>query len=593
MKSLKDIERLITKHKISPRSEMRRNILDEALKLHKDLKQQVASDAYTRRIGLKSRITQFAAAAIMILAIIFVVKNDSSQRPDTQTEGRVVTANLFGELKQIRQMAAASDVSGLVKVLSAAGPLESKLAAASSLAKIVNMPSLEMLTMHVSGDIVIDCQEGGLRLYSTKSEEWLDVANGQFTVHANSAFGTAHQVRLTHDVSGDFNRWTQRQAELEGVRDERAVLEETLSSRNDVESAAIVAIKERLTRVNTMIDFMEEAIYATIDESGRVLLNSALREAQASAELCNGKVRVESSHGHVVETDSVTLLMGLRPVRTEGPPLPTTDWRIWFNEVYSLVDGEVLRWVRPPFIPERQIYATQDLHYYETTNNNPPPPAYLFFRWNGKLYNWTLAMERCNLALVLHSMGLKRYEYDDGPEQLSLLKLGGDWIERNNTSIEDRLSALEKILQDELGRTIRFERHRVNRDVIIVRGQYKRIPLEGVDDPSHIYVYPDSWEHLNGPEPVDGGGRGSLAEMLQMVGSDFELPMVFETANLSDISVYYRTSESYGFAKANAKTREEELEIFESVLGNLSRQTSLQFEHGERETAVWFIREEK
>jgi len=77
-----------------------------------------------------------------------------------------------------------------------------------------------------------------------------------------------------------------------------------------------------------------------------------------------------------------------------------------------------------------------------------------------------------------------------------------------------------------------------------------------------------------------------------MVGSDFERPIVFETENLSDITVRYSTSSSYGLAIANYKTREEKEKILESVLRNLSRQTSLEFEYGQRDQDIWFITEE-
>jgi hypothetical protein len=296
-------------------------------------------------------------------------------------------------------------------------------------------------------------------------------------------------------------------------------------------------------------------------------------------------------HGNVVEADSITLLLGLAPVRTDGPPLPTTGWRSRFDEVYSLDDGEVLRWVGYPYIPERQIYATQELRYYSGTDN-PPPPGYLYFRWDGKLRNWTLALHECSLGLVLRDIGFRRYELD-GPEKLLRLKLGGDWIARDNAPPEDRLLAFERILQNELGRTIRFEKRKVNRDVIIVRGQYKRVRLEGVKHPNKIYVYPDSaWGPISGPEPWGGGGTGSIVKLIEMVGSHFNRPIVFETEDLSDITVSYFTSQSYSLAIANAKKREVIQETLDSVLQNLSKQTSLQFEYGQRERDVWFITEE-
>ena len=73
MKSLKDIEKLVTESNVKPRSEMRSKVLDDALKLQGDQKQQNTSGIYTRRTIMKSRITKFAAAAIIIIAALIVI----------------------------------------------------------------------------------------------------------------------------------------------------------------------------------------------------------------------------------------------------------------------------------------------------------------------------------------------------------------------------------------------------------------------------------------------------------------------------------------------------------------------------------------
>ncbi|MHC4694878.1 MAG: hypothetical protein ACYS67_19255, partial [Planctomycetota bacterium] len=372
-----------------------------------------------------------------------------------------------------------------------------------------------------------------------------------------------------------------------------ADLERELAELGQSPPKDIDQLRKRLAKYNEMLDGMDEALYVSI-ENGQVKLNCPFRHRTARAELRGGSVRVEW-HGHIVEANSITLHLGLAPVRTDGPPPPVPGWRTRFDKVYTLDDEEVLRWVRYPFIPERQIYATQELRYYSSTDN-PPPPGYLFFRLDDKLRNWTLALHECSLGLVLHDIGLKRYDYNDWPEKLSFLKLGGDWIERDNVSIEDKLLALERILRDELGRKIRFEKRKVKRDAIIVRGQYKRVPLEGVKHPDQIYVYPDSaWAmgSISGPEPYSGGGTKSLAKLIEMVGSHFNRPVVCETENLSDIKVSYFTSQSYSLAIANVKTKEEKQKTLDSVLKNLSKQTSLQFEYGRREKDVWFITEQK
>lgn len=78
MKSLNDIKQIIKNTKIKPTSEMRSRVLDEALKLQRNQNQQSTSDTHIWRIIVKSKITKFAAAAVIILFIGLVPINGTS-----------------------------------------------------------------------------------------------------------------------------------------------------------------------------------------------------------------------------------------------------------------------------------------------------------------------------------------------------------------------------------------------------------------------------------------------------------------------------------------------------------------------------------
>ena len=609
MKPVDNFEKLIRDSRvldIDTSTEMDRRILHDTLKIQKELKQTKLASTQPdiwRKI-MKSSITKLAVAAGVILALLIGIKMlkgpaKESAEPIVKEEGtpEIVEGQHFeekfnGEFSEVRQMAAVGDVKGLATILSE-GKLESKLVAANFLAKMGKMPSLgripalETLSMHASGKLIVDSLSGNLRIRSTKSQDWLEIAEGMLQVHTSQDSRKAKLVRVTYDIRGDDEKWEKHKSEFADWRQKRADLERELAQLGRNPTKDVSQLRERLAKYNETLDGMDEAAYVTY-ENDRLKLSCPFRHRTAFAELCDGIVRVEW-HGHIVEADSVTLLLALAPVRTDGPPPPVPGWRARFDKVYSLDDKEVLRWVRYPFIPERQIYATQEMHFY--ASKNPPPPGYIVFQWDGKLHPWTIAMHECALGSILNAIGLKRYEID-GPEKLLGLKLGGDWIARRNVPTDDTLSAFERILQNGLNRKVRFEKQEVNRDVIIVRGQYKHVPLEGVKRPEKIYIYPDSWRHLNGPEPYDGGGTGSLIRLIKMIGSHFERPIIFETESLSDITVSHFTSQSYSLAIANYKTREEKEKILESVLKNLSKQTSLEFEYGQRDQFIWFITEQ-
>ncbi|HCO92871.1 MAG TPA: hypothetical protein DIU00_02790 [Phycisphaerales bacterium] len=607
MKSAENIKKVIKNLDldIDTNTQTDQAVLSELLDAQKkSMKQQSAFILPNIRILImKNPITRVGFTAIVILGALLVIRmlvtpaKEPAERivkeegtPET-VEGQHFEEKFNGEFSEVRQMAAVGDVKGLATILSE-GKLESKLVAANFLAKMGKMPSLgripalETLSMHASGKLIVDNRSGSIRLRSTKSQDWLDITEGVLRVHTSQGSREAKLVRVTYDIKGDDEKWEKHKREFADWRQKRADLERELAQLGQNPTKDISRLRERLAKYNETLDGMDEAAYVTY-ENDRLKLSCPFRHRTAFAELCDGIVRVEW-HGHIVGADSVTLLLALAPVRTDGPPPPVPGWRARFDKVYSLDDEEVLRWVRYPFIPERQIYATQEMPYH--ASKNPPPPGYIAFQWDGKLHPWTIAMHECALGSVLNAIGLKSYEID-GPEKLLGLKLGGDWIARRDVPTDDTLSALERILENGLNRKVRFEKQEVNRDVIIVRGQFKHVPLEGVKRPEKIYIYPDSWRHLNGPEPYSGGGTGSLIRLIKMIGSHFDRPIIFETENLSEITVSYFTSSSYGLAIANYKTREEKEKILESVLKNLSKQTSLEFEYGQRDQIVWFITE--
>ena len=96
MKSLKDIQKIITEFNIKPRPEMRSKVLDEALKIQRNRKQQNTSDAYIWRIIMKSRIVKLAAAAVIILiAVLAFTLLDKSVTPAYAIEQTIEEESFF------------------------------------------------------------------------------------------------------------------------------------------------------------------------------------------------------------------------------------------------------------------------------------------------------------------------------------------------------------------------------------------------------------------------------------------------------------------------------------------------------------------
>ncbi len=67
MKSLKDIQKIVTKFNMKPRSEMRSKVLNEALQIQRNRNQYSIPSIYRWRIIMKSRIFKMTAAAVIVI----------------------------------------------------------------------------------------------------------------------------------------------------------------------------------------------------------------------------------------------------------------------------------------------------------------------------------------------------------------------------------------------------------------------------------------------------------------------------------------------------------------------------------------------
>src|SRR5438093_117797 len=89
-------------------------------------------------------------------------------------------------------------------------------------------------------------------------------------------------------------------------------------------------------------------------------------------------------------------------------------WQEKFDEVYKLDEGETLKRIAPPFIPER-------LTYYRTNSQSqaqaiPRGPDYICFHWTGRLNQWGMGFGYSGgltLSQVMQDViGLQNYEID-------------------------------------------------------------------------------------------------------------------------------------------------------------------------------------
>jgi protocatechuate 3,4-dioxygenase beta subunit len=258
------------------------------------------------------------------------------------------------------------------------------------------------------------------------------------------------------------------------------------------------------------------------------------------------------------------------------------DWRPRFNEIYHLADGEILKRIAPPFIPERMEYCRNEYDHHEAE------PYQLISRWDEQLEPMRMAWGPEGLGTLSNVLEdvleLKTYEYD-GPQSLLDIELPGDWIVRDKASQEVKLRAFERLLAREFQRAIQFERRLVERSAIVATGKFKFHPPVGTSDNTsvHLYVTDADSDMIS-----DIGTANSLDEFLRAIGGNLNMPLINRTEPQGRVRISYRCH-TYVAQAAGIPNEQLREKFWRTVLDHLTEQTELQFEIRTEPVPVWQV----
>lgn len=288
------------------------------------------------------------------------------------------------------------------------------------------------------------------------------------------------------------------------------------------------------------------------------------------------------------ESSPVSRQPSVRAPAAEAQPQATSSPLAEFDQVYVLAEGQVLKRIAPPFVPDR-------LEYFRRTNPSqaktiPDGPQVMRLGWSDQLHPLSMGYGNglSQLGETLRGLGLQRYEYD-GPKELLDLAVPGDWIIRDGSTIQDRLAALEGILRDELKQPVRFERRIVERDTIVIRGDWQFHPSPDVQpgDSKYVNLYADEADATDATKGSSGFGTSALPELFAIVGSYLNLPVADERSSPDTRQAVWRVHRSallLDMPDGPARLAKADL-----ILKHLAEQTSLQFTREPRKVAVWFV----
>jgi hypothetical protein len=237
----------------------------------------------------------------------------------------------------------------------------------------------------------------------------------------------------------------------------------------------------------------------------------------------------------------------------------------WEDRVYSLDPDEDVRFIPSPFSPQRPSrYVMPGLKWQQ-----------LMFRVSGDriLFSGASSGKGTVHSAFSWCTYLSQAPDLELPENLAALPADGDWIVRQEATLQRRMKALESILSAVTGRKLSIERPLVERDVVVAQGKWDLQPTS--DAIVAIFYVPI--------RDMQRGGMGTLADSFHSLGQMLRRKVIDETDEPRPNEVYWTSRNTMLFRQSDAWRAD--------VLASLEKQTSLKFVQTRRVIPVWIVSE--
>jgi RNA polymerase sigma factor (sigma-70 family) len=259
-----------------------------------------------------------------------------------------------------------------------------------------------------------------------------------------------------------------------------------------------------------------------------------------------------------------TTAVAVVPISTPKPPV---NWRTPFNQTYAIPPGQFLKFVAPPYIPERAIAIDQA---DPQRNMMDRTKGVYMFEWNGIdtfFSRWTL--DKPTIATIFRfilSIPRYRYQMDDAD---ALRVIEGDWVMRAGASDETMIPIVTAVIEQQTGWKVRFEKRQVEREVFIARGTYK--PNESFPpDDRFVHIY------LDQKKTSTGASAGTVRTFCSALGELMNHEIIDETDS-STTPIFWR---SYLPGDISDK-------FADQLLDNITTETGLNFSREKRTVPLW------
>ena len=299
-----------------------------------------------------------------------------------------------------------------------------------------------------------------------------------------------------------------------------------------------------------------------------------------------------SGQVYVVGEEPLAFLANPAPteaIETSVQPEPNaTTWRAAFEAAYGLEDGQAIKCISPPFVPERAQYLQEAASDGTERSDAGHRNQYYRFVWDDALEGHEiLGPDRpLPLATIIERViGLTSYKYE-GPAHVLRLRLAGDWVVRKDAPTEQLLAALEQIVQDQTQSSIGFTQQRVDAIVVRSSGTYRFTPQSGITGTDGVHIYAGHWSIQ--PDALGADSDcGTVAGLLDHVADSIGMPIIDGTQS-TNVQVCWATHGSSQLRDQRSVSSIYNRQVA-SLLNNLTNQTGLTFSMELGSVVQWHV----
>ena len=326
----------------------------------------------------------------------------------------------------------------------------------------------------------------------------------------------------------------------------------------------------------TIVGFPRERIFSPIPYGTKYILTIEAEGYQTEEVIVDATDRSKK----FIDVGTITLQTKDSAKSTNAKQNVNPDLAKEFHDIYRLDEGEIIKFIKPPFVLGRQEYQLNTIPSSSFALQHPGHHA--GFHWGDELKAYSFSSSHRVWWILYWVLGIPEYDCNI-PKNLKI-NLPGDWIVRADSTKEEQLKALEEIIYAETNRVIRFEKRKVELEVVVAKGKFEFKPPSTVPDSRYVNL---TWDGTLS-NPVRS--YKSLEELFNYLEWRIKIKFVDETEPSEYGAICYRESNNLGWIPNDPELRNERLSAF---LDNLSKTTSLKFTVEKQPAEIWFVTETK